>query len=159
MKPPSFDLSQAHKYFAPTLNVECWNLIEAESRTEQDNHKLLFAAFASAYHWLHAGDEVNQQRAEWLIAKAYATLGDGANCLKHAERCMEWTDAIAEGLTEFDYAYAHEMLARGHAMTGNTEQAAKLKAKARELAAKIAGEKDREIFLSDLDWGEWNGVE
>ena len=159
MRRPEFDLEKAHKYFAPTLNVECWTLLDRDDRTEEDDRKMLMAAFASNYHWLYAGDDINQQRGEWLIAKVYAALGDGANCLRHALRCMEWTDNIEEGLTDFDLAYAHEMLARGYAMTGDKKRAKELKAKARKLGKAIEGEEDRKIFEGDLAWGDWNGVD
>ena len=155
MNQPDFDAESAHKHFAPRLNVECWNLLDKDDRTKAEDHRMLLAAFASCYHWLHAGSKVNQQRGEWLIARVYASLGEAENCLKHALRCMAWTDQADDEYLDFDFAYAHEMLARGYALTGNLEQARKYHALAVELGNKIAGEKDREIFLSDLAWGEW----
>jgi hypothetical protein len=159
MEEPLFDHELAHKHFAPRLNVECWNLIDQETRTEDENRRMLMAAFASCYHWLHAGNDVNQQRGEWLIAKAYSVLGDGPNCLQHARRCMEWTDNIDGQLKDFDRAYAREMLARGHALCGQLDRARELKAQARELGEQIANEEDRKIFLADLTGGNWNGVD
>ena len=159
MDAAEFDEENAHKYFAPRLNVECWNLIDQASRTEEENRRMLMAAFASCYHWTHAGKDVNQQRGEWLIAKVYAVLEDGPNCLKHAERCVLWTQNIEDGLTDFDRAYASEMLARGHALCGQLDRARELKAQARDLGDQIVGEEDQKIFLSDLAWGNWNGVE
>ncbi|HUG18302.1 MAG TPA: hypothetical protein VMM56_04955 [Planctomycetaceae bacterium] len=154
-----FDAELAHKYFAPRLNVECWSLIDQASRTEDENRRMLMTAFASCYHWLHAGNDVNQQRGEWLIAKVYAVLEDGPNCLKHARHCMAWTGKIEAGLNDFDRAYACEMLARGHALCGQIEQARDLKTEAQRLGDQIEDGEDRKIFLADLAWGNWNGVE
>jgi hypothetical protein len=154
-----FDAELAHKFFAPRLNVECWNLIDQTSRTDEENRRMLMAAFASCYHWIHAGNDVNQQRGEWLIARTYAVLGDGPNCLKHARFCMDWTEKIEAGLKDFDRAYACEMLARGHALCGQHEQARGLKAEAQRLGDQIVDDEDKKIFLADLAWGNWNGVE
>ncbi len=159
MNAPEIDEAVAHKYFAPRLNVECWKLLEKPARTETESRRMLMAAFASCYHWLHAGKDLNQQRGEWLIARVYAALGDGGNCLKHAQRCMEWTEKGGDGYQDFDFAYAHEMLARGYAMTGRSEEAAALKAKAGQLGEKIADAEDRKIFLGDLAWGDWSGLD
>ena len=159
MNEPEFDVKAAHKYFAPRLNVECWNLLDKDDRTEDENRRMLMAAFASCYHWIHTGSNVNQQRGEWLIARVYAALGDSESCLKHAQRCMEWTKQVDDQYQDFDFAYAHEMVARGYAMTGNQEEARKYHALAVELGNKISGEKDREIFLSDLAWGVWPGLD
>lgn len=155
MNAPEFDEAVAHKYFAPRLNGECWNLLDKEKRTEDEDRRMLMAAFASCYHWLHVGNDLNQQRGEWLIARAYAALGDGENCLKHTQRCMTWTENADEGYQDFDFAYAHEMLARGYALTGQTNKAVETLAKAKELGNRIAGEEDRKYFFGDLTWGEW----
>ncbi|MBD3675638.1 MAG: hypothetical protein HUJ26_19170 [Planctomycetaceae bacterium] len=158
MNAPEFDEAIAHKYFAPRLNGECWNLLDKEERTEEEDRRMLMAAFASCYHWLHVRNNLNQQRGEWLIARAFAALGDGENCLKHALRCMEWTEKADDSYKDFDFAYAHEMLARGYALTGQTEKAAELRAKAKELGDQLADDEDRKYFLSDLAWGEWPGL-
>lgn len=158
MNDSSFDETTAHKHFAPRLNVECWNLLEKDNRTEDENRRMLMVAFASCYHWLSAGNDLNQQRGEWLIARTYAALGEADNCLKHALRCMEWTVKADESYQDFDIAYAHEMLARGYALTGQTEKATSSLAKAKELGNAIAGEEDRKYFFNDLAWGEWPGL-
>ena len=71
---------------------------------------------------------------------------------------MEWTEKADDSYQDFDFAYAYEMLARGYALTGQTEKATPLLAKAKELGTAIAGEEDRKYFFNDLAWGVWPGL-
>jgi tetratricopeptide (TPR) repeat protein len=119
---------------------------------------MVHAAHASHYHWLHAGDEVNEQRGEWLIARAYQALGHKEAALRHAERCVELTEQYGERMEDFDLAFAYEGLARANALAGNIERARELKAKAFEFGQRIAAEEDREVFEGDLAGGEWYGI-
>jgi len=68
--------------------------------------------------------------------------------LHHAGRSL----AICEtnGIGDFDLAYAHEALARAHAVAGNVDDCARHIALAKEAAEKIAKEGDRKYFLGQL---------
>jgi hypothetical protein len=66
----------------------------------------------------------------------------------HAQRCR----ALCEehGIGDFDIAFAHEAIARAARVGGDRATADAALVRARELAAQIAGDEDRELVLSDL---------
>lgn len=153
-----FTLASAHSHFARSLNGETWKWLGTEARTAADNARMLAAAFASHYHWLHAGTPVNAQRGEWLISRVYCALGLADSALRHAEACQELTASITEGLKDFDYFYAKEAMARAHALGGRLEEARAEYAEACRLLEAVADAEDREYAAGDFAWGEWHGA-
>ena len=148
-----------HGQLGAALNGEVWALLETKSRSEDENRRMVHAAHASHYHWLHAGTGVNQQRGEWLISHVYAELGLADAALRHAKRCAELTRTHRDELKDFDLAYSAEALARAHAVAGNRNEALALKSRARELGDQIAGPEDKKIFDGDFAGGEWAEVD
>jgi len=119
---------------------------------------LLAAAFASYFHWLEVGKEVNKQRGEYMIARAYLALGNTGEALAHAKRCLRLTDQFTDQMADFDFAYANEMFARANAAAGFLEIALEYREKASKTGEEIKGEEDRSIFFSDLTGGNWFGL-
>ncbi len=68
--------------------------------------------------------------------------------LHHARRCLEL--ATAHDLGPFDVGAAHEALARGYQVTGDTAKTAEHVALARAQSASIADADDRAILDNDL---------
>lgn len=149
----------AHKELGVSLNGEVWSLLETESRTPEEGRRMVHAAHASHYHWLHAGGAVNEQRGEWLLSHVYAALGIGEAALRHAKRCAEITEEHETTLKDFDLAYAVLGLARANTVLGNTDQASRLKQESRKLGDRIADREDKQIFDGDFDRGDWRDVE
>ncbi|MGC9332725.1 MAG: hypothetical protein ACP5JJ_01140 [Anaerolineae bacterium] len=154
----TFTEADAHRYFAIQFNGETWNLLEKAERTKMEDERMVYAAFASCRHWLEAGTGVHHQRAEWLIARVYATLGLGQAALRHAARCLELTEQHAGEMEDFDRAYAYEALARANAIAGNPAEARQYLARAEEAGAVIADEQSKKIFEGDLQGGDWRGL-
>ena len=148
-------LEEAHLHFAKSINGEIWNLLDKKDRTQQEDERMLAAAFASHYHWLHAGKEINRQRGEYMIARAYLALGNKPEALAHATRCLELTDQFKEQMKDFDFAFAYEMFARANAAAGRLDVAREYREKARQAGEAIKGEEDRNIFTSDFNEEEW----
>ncbi|MBN1435240.1 tetratricopeptide repeat protein [Candidatus Fermentibacterales bacterium] len=148
-----------HRELGAALNGEVWSLLEKPDRTQAEDMRMIHAAHASQYHWLVGGDEANEQRGEWLIARVYLVLGHPEAALRHARRCMELTERHPGKMQDFDLAFAYEGLARTSALAGDSEEAARLKAKARELGSRIADPEDRQIFEQDFASGQWFGVD
>ncbi len=149
----------AHLAFAKRLNGEVWSLLEKSDRTPEDNERMVHAAHASCYHWLHAGTPVNHQRGEWLIARVYTVLGLGEAALSHAERCVALTGQHPELMADFDRAYALEGLARAQALRGSVQIAEELKQQARAAGEQIADLDDRRLFEGDLTAPGWHGLD
>ena len=151
--------NKIHKELGKTLNGEVWKLLGKTDRTDDETRRMIHAAHASHYHWLHAGTKVNEARGEWMIANVYSRLGHGEAALRHATRCAEVAEAHPEDMKDFDVAYATEGLARASASLGKKDEAAELKAKARSLGDLIADPEDKKIYDGDWGSGPWYGVE
>jgi hypothetical protein len=57
----------------------------------------------------------------------------------------------AEGIGDFDLAFAYEALARGHAVAGDASQARAMTDRALAAAERIKKDEDRKILLADLE--------
>jgi tetratricopeptide (TPR) repeat protein len=145
-----------HKKLGIELNGLVWSLLEKKDRTPEENEKMVWAAFASLFHWSFAGTELNIQRGEWMISHVYANLGRREPALYHAIRCMEITEK--NGFKDFDLAYAYEAMARAYAVSGDKEKLEKYFSLAREAGERIAEEEDKKIFTGDLEAGPWYGM-
>jgi hypothetical protein len=153
-----YTLAEAHGEFARQLNGEVWELLGTTDRSSVDDERMLYAAWASAYHWLRAGTAVHHQRAEWLLSRAYTVLGDAPAAMVHARRCLELTETSPGEMAPFDLAYACEAIARASALTGDEHEATHYLELAREAGTRITNAEDRQIFEGDLNGGNWYGI-
>jgi len=143
---------------AAACNARVWELLPRTGRTPAESDEMLYAAYASAYHWQRAGTGLHRQRAEWLIARAHAELGNADAALRHALRCRELTDEFAPLMQDFDVAYCWEALARAHAVAGRDDEARGYRQEARHAGNGIANSEDRAIFQEDLKGGDWHNL-
>jgi hypothetical protein len=61
-------------------------------------------------------------------------------------------------MADFDIAYAYEGMARALALNGQIEQAKKYLTLAEDSAGRISDPEDKQIFVGDLESGEWYGL-
>jgi hypothetical protein len=80
----------------------------------------------------------------------YAVLGRAEAALHHAQRCLELCEAHPDALEDWDLPFAHEALARAHAVAGQKEEARRHEERARELAEHVAEPEDRRLLEADL---------
>jgi hypothetical protein len=125
-----------------------WDLLERPARTEEQDDEMIHAAHASAFHWARIGEHVHRARGEWQCSRVYAVLGRPEPALYHARRCLELCEEAP--VEEFDLPFAHEALARAHAVAGEEAEAARHLEIARRLAGAIRDGEDRGIVLADL---------
>ena len=78
--------------------------------------------------------------------RVYTVLGRPEPAIWHARRCAEHCEA--NGIGDWDLAYAYEALARAHALAGDGE-AESWKSKARGAGDAIADPETREHFDED----------
>ena len=149
---------QAQETFASALNAVTWALLRKSDRSAAENEKMLYAAFASAYHFLEIGSPVEQQRASWLISRVYSVLGNGVEAGAHAKRCMELTEEHASELADYDRAFAFEAWARANAVSGNQSEAAKYHKLASSAGEAITDDESRKVFMDEFASGDWHGV-
>jgi hypothetical protein len=153
-----YTLEEAHQRFAKTTNGRVWELLDKPQRTAAEAEEMLIAAYASLFHWLHIGTAANAQRGHWLLARVLTVLGRPGPALEHAARCLQLTETYRAEMSDFDLAYAHEALARAHALGGDKEKAREHLHLAAEAGEAVSDPEDRRIFMGDFRAGEWFGV-
>jgi hypothetical protein len=126
-----------------------WELLETENRSTDDDDRMLHMAHASRYHWGQVGSPPRLARGEWQCSRVYAALRRPEPCLHHAQRVLDI--CLAEGIADFDLAFAYEALARGHAISGDAETARAMTERALAATEKVAEDEDRKILLADLE--------
>ncbi len=78
-----------------------------------------------------------------MLARVYTVLGNPQMALQYAERCLELTEQYKDQLSDFDFAFAYECMARAQALSGNQTEADKYIAMADKAGAAIEDEEDR----------------
>ena len=141
---------EEERQLAVDLFNRTWTLLELPARTPEQGDELIDTAHASAYHWLQVGTAANRARSQWQLSRVYVVLGRPEPALHHAHRCLAWCEANPEALEDWDLPYAHEALARAHALAGEAGEARSHAVQARELAARVADAEDREHLEEDL---------
>ena len=93
-----------------------------------------------------------------MIAHVYTVLGNADLAIQHASRCLELTEEYQGQMDDFDIAYAYEGVARANALAGDGEVARKYLEMAKAAGDAIADSQSKEIFVGDLESGEWYAV-
>lgn len=138
-----------HRRLGAALFNHTWTFLERDGRSPEDDDAMLHAAYASRYHWSKASDEaMHQGRGEWQLARVYAVLGRAEPALYHARRCLHWCEVGP--VEDWETPFAHEALARAHAVAGDWDAAERHEAEARTLAALVEDAEDRELLERDL---------
>lgn len=149
MAQPTFDILAAHKHFAASCFNEAWALIDKTDRTEADQQRVLAAAHASLYHWMHRPDATDRHRSIgcWQIARVHAILGEGAPALRWGRASL----AYAADAPPFYAGYAHEAIARAAMCDNDARLAGEHLDLARGLLERIEDQADRDVLAKDLD--------
>jgi DNA-binding transcriptional MerR regulator len=149
--PPGTGCVTDARLLAAQLFNDTWRLLEQEGRTTSGDDLMVHTAHASRYHWgqVPAATPAHLARGEWLISRVYAVLGRAEPALHHARRVLEICQE--NGIGDFDLAFAHEALARAHAVAGDAARARDCTDQARAATEDIADEDDRDLVLADLE--------
>jgi hypothetical protein len=141
---------EEERQLAINLFNHVWTLMELPERTSAQDDEMLHAAHASCYHWHQVGSAANDARGEWQCSRVYVVLGRTDGAVHHARRCLAICQAYPESLDEFDLPYAHEALARAHALAGDAVLSRRHLEQARSLGNAMGNPKEREHLLEDL---------
>lgn len=151
-----------HRWFGVELNNRMWDAIEDDTLGSHtpllERERLLYSAYASAYHWRNVGSEANVARGEHLISRMAARLGEGELALRHARRCLELVEGHPDLMEDWDRAFAFEALARALAATGDLEEARSHLQRANEVVREVADPTDRAVVEAELARGPWFGL-
>ncbi len=138
----------AERQLAVSLFNHVWTLLRLDERTPEQDDEMIHAAHASRHHWGRVGGPEHLGRGEWQCSRVYAVLGRPEPALWHARRYLEICEQ--HGIEDWDLAFAHEALARAHAIAEDGPERERHLALARAAAERIADEEDRELLLADL---------
>lgn len=151
MKKKSVTLNATvHHYFAVHFNNKVWQLLSKPSITIEEGYKLIDLAHASNLHWRYVANDINQQRGMYLIARVFLAVGNPEAAIIYAKKCCEITLKNPEGIKDFDYAYAEEMMWKCELALGNIDKAEKHKKNCEKLTSLIIDEEDKKIFMADF---------
>ncbi len=145
--PPAIDPETRRKLAIGLFN-HVWTLLENADRTPEQDDEMIHAAHASRYHWGEVGEPANRARGEWQCSRVYAVLGRAEPALWHARRTLEIFEA--NGIGDWDLAFAYEALARASAVAGEVADRDRYLGLAREAATRIADDEDRRLLEADL---------
>jgi len=154
----TFTEAEAQLHFAKQFNGKTWGLLDKKERSPEEDELLVDYAHASLAHWRAAGTGVHLQRGAWMLARVYTILGNAQLALGNAERCLELTEQHKGDLSDFDFTFANECMARAQALSRDQAEVQKYIQLAQKAGEAIKGKEDREIFFGDFDGGEWYGV-
>ncbi len=140
--------NEGHKQFAVDLFNLVWDLMDKPERTREEDDRMLHAAHASRFHWGEIGTPLEFERGEWQISRVYAILNRPEGAIFHAQRCLEICEA--NGISDFDLAFAYEALARAYAAAGDSEKSQHFVQLAKGAGEAIKDEDNREYFLGEL---------
>jgi hypothetical protein len=134
---------------ASKLFNDTWTLLEKESRTPEEDERMIHMTHASRFHWDNVGDDQNRAIGEWQCARVYSTLGHTESALYHARRCLDYAER--PGSEIWLRASAHEGLARAQAVAGDLDAARDSRDRALALIETVTDSEDRKIVLADID--------
>jgi hypothetical protein len=144
MKAPADSSPQTwHRFFAASANNMAWTLAELPA-DELDANALLDAAHAAAWHWQHAGSEINRMRSHTLLALAHARAGLGTTALAYADEIRTYF-LKREGTPDWEIAITHVVHACAAAAAGDKAQHAVSYAEGARALAAIARDEDRDV--------------
>jgi hypothetical protein len=140
--------AEAHLALAKTTYNRCWDLLENENRTGDDDDDLLATAFASRFHWYAVGGDEQKIVSDWMVSRAAASLGYGELSVHFAQRANE---SASEG--EFPAwlrASLYEGLARAHAANGDAELRGEFLDLAHRELEQESDDEDRELIAQQI---------
>jgi len=132
-----------HRFFAASANNLAWSLAEMPAGGF-DPRELLDAAHAAAWHWQHAGAELNRMRALTLLALAHARAGLGTTALAYAEEARAYFLA-RPGTPDWEIAIIHVVHACAASAAGAVAKHADSYAEGTRAFAAIVRDEDREV--------------
>ncbi|MFM8771689.1 MAG: hypothetical protein ACKOE4_06675 [Candidatus Kapaibacterium sp.] len=147
MTPDSNDPLKWHRYFAVEANNSAWQhtLDSADERNVLD---ILTHACVAAFHWSKCGTELNEFRANVLLAHAHAYCGHGATALEYVARYRAFMqDNEVEG---WEKPFASMIHAQAAYVAGDSQLHAEMYEESAGLIEGIADPGDREVV--ELTW-------
>ncbi len=123
-------------------------LVDLEGRSEEQSKLMERAALASRLYWLRVGDWTNDERADYLLALVYNSLGQGGEARDFARRGLK--TIATNGEQRVDQAFLEVALARAYKLLEDTEAQQDAILRAQALSDEFGDEKLFEWFETVL---------
>jgi len=147
--PDSNQTADWHRFYAIECNNRAWELA-VRDRTALEDTELLNTAHSSAWHWAHAGDELNRMRATMLLAEVHALLNLGETAMGYAEQMRDYFVGKAD-TADWELAFTHAVHSHAAGAAGQAEAHEASYAEAQAAMTAIASEEDRSVVLATFE--------
>ena len=148
-KTPTFELQEAHKYFAAHCFNSTLDFIEKKSHTPEEVDQMIQLCMTSLWHWSQRTDATPKNFAVgyWQASRVFALAGKVDEARKYGQLSLE----KGQGLEPFYVGYAYEALARSEMVAGNRRKMNEFLGKARELCTKVTDAEEKKLLTNDLE--------
>jgi len=145
------DQDAAHRYFATEFFNRTWDLLELDSRSDEDIEMMIDIAHASRTHWRQRDDvsPKHESISAWQLSRVYSVADRPDEALRHGVRALEIATRAETGALYV--GYGHEAVARAAAALGDSDTAVLHLEAGRDLLSSISGPDERQTLKSDLD--------
>jgi hypothetical protein len=137
-----------HRQLGIATYNRCWELLDQEVRTPDEDLELLRASFTSRYHWSFVAEAPQAIMGDWMISRAAAATGEGHLALRYAQLAYDAT--LANEVEDWLLASCAEGMARAHASIGDADSRDEWSATSERLVALIADDESRALIASQL---------
>jgi hypothetical protein len=144
IRPSPEEIAKWDRWFAIESNNQTWDLVETEDLTSAQREAMLHSAHAAASHWGRIGTEVNQARADMLLALVHARLRSGSFAMVYARRSLDFFNS--RECPDWEIALAHAVLASAAHAAADASLHAEQYALAKKLGDAIANSDDKDVF-------------
>jgi hypothetical protein len=138
----------AHRQLGVETYNRCWEILETDGRTSEEDLELLRTAFTSRYHWSYVAEAPQAIMGDWMISRAAAATGEGDLALRYAR--LAYDAARSSDVEDWLLASCAEGVARAYASLGNEDQRDDWFATSEGLVSLIADDESRELIASQL---------
>jgi hypothetical protein len=137
-----------HRSLGIASYQRCWELLDRDNRSKNDEVELLTEAFTARHHWLLAGGTQEWIISDWMVARAAAAVGDGPLSVRFAVRA----DAATKDTDVDDWLRAStaEGVARAYAALGDATNRDLWAETSARLVEAIADDEDRALIADQL---------
>lgn len=145
---PSFDVVDAHRYFAADCFNRAWLLIDKPDRTSDDDQQMISLAQASLWHWTQRPDCTprNLSIGYWQLSHIYSAVGLAHEARRYADLCLRHSG----NEPPFFLGFAYEALARAARVACDEETVARHLETALHYASQVDDPEDRTALEDKL---------
>jgi hypothetical protein len=140
-----------HKYYSAECFNSCWDLIDMDSRSAEENEDMILLASASLWHWKQREDcrPMNLSVAYWQMGRVNCLAGNVHMAEYWAGKCVSTSE---EGdLPPFYLGYAYEVMANVSMLKAEPMAAGKYMRLAREQLEMVTDDESRGFLEADLE--------